>query len=579
MSRDTFAPTRSDGTSADLVPLRALNEYVYCPRLHHLVYVQGIFVESADTVQGSAQHARAQAKTSRGVQKKRGGAPEPEDGDGPPWASPPCELYLGSEELGLVGKLDALRQEHGIAVPVESKRGSPPAWDQPFFVEGIELPPDAWPGDQVQVAAQVLLLRANGYESSYGILYYRLSRRTVLVRLTPELEEVVRLITSRARAAAEGPMPAPLVSSPKCPRCSLVGICLPEETNSFLEAIEEPRRILPARHDGGCLYLVSPGMRVGVSGEALTITPREGPTQRVLLKDVVSVMVMGSVQITTQALHALMKTGRQVTYTTGSGRLVGVAGGLGTKNVMLRQLQVQTSEDRLRSLRIARSIVVAKVANQRTLVRRNGTPGGELLLEMKRRRDAAARAGDINCLRGEEGRAARLYFEAFAGLLPKDPEMGWSMDGRNRRPPKDPVNALLSFGYALLAKDTMTACVAVGFDPMVGFLHQLRPGRPALVLDLMEAFRPLVVDSTVLRAIKTRAVTSESFVRSQAGVLLSRAGRKAFIGAYEHRMEELVTHPSFDYRMSYRRILELEARLLARHLEGELPEYRPLTTR
>ncbi len=157
--------------------------------------------------------------------------------------------------------------------------------------------------------------------------------------------------------------------------------------------------------------------------------------------------------------------------------------------------------------------------------------------------------------------------------------MLFQFDGRNRRPPKDPVNALLSLGYALLSKDLTIIVTGVGFDPYLGFYHQPRYGRPALALDLMEEFRPLIVDSVVLSAINTGAVRPDDFLRRGGAVSLTPAGRSKFIRAYERRMDEEITHPVFDYRISYRRTLEVQARLLARYLGGEISEYPPFATR
>jgi CRISPR-associated protein Cas1 len=157
--------------------------------------------------------------------------------------------------------------------------------------------------------------------------------------------------------------------------------------------------------------------------------------------------------------------------------------------------------------------------------------------------------------------------------------MAFDFDGRNRRPPRDPVNALLSLGYALLTKDLTIKLLAVGFDPYMGFYHQPRYGRPALALDVMEEFRPLVVDSAVLTAINTGVVQPTDFIRRAGAVALTSAGRARFLGAYERRMDEEITHPLFGYRVSYRRILEVQVRLLARHLGGELDEYPPFLTR
>ena len=155
----------------------------------------------------------------------------------------------------------------------------------------------------------------------------------------------------------------------------------------------------------------------------------------------------------------------------------------------------------------------------------------------------------------------------------------FDFEGRNRRPPKDPVNALLSLAYSMLAKDLTIACYAVGFDPYLGYYHQMRHGRPALALDLMEPFRPLIADSAVLTAINTRRVTLRDFVKAGDSVALTAGGRKAFYRTYEDRMDALVTHPLFEYRVSYRRLLEIQVRLLARVMEGEIARYPVFETR
>jgi CRISPR-associated protein Cas1 len=155
----------------------------------------------------------------------------------------------------------------------------------------------------------------------------------------------------------------------------------------------------------------------------------------------------------------------------------------------------------------------------------------------------------------------------------------FNFTNRNRRPPTDPVNAMLSLAYSMLSKDCTLAALAVGFDPYIGFFHQPRFGRPALALDLMEEMRPLIAESTVLSCINNRVVTEKDFVRAGQAVNLTAPGRKRFFQMYEQRMSSLITHPLFDYKVSYRRALELQARLLAKTLTGEIAEYVPLLTR
>jgi CRISPR-associated protein Cas1 len=245
-------------------------------------------------------------------------------------------------------------------------------------------------------------------------------------------------------------------------------------------------------------------------------------------------------------------------------------------------------------LRLARALVAGKIRNQRTMLQRNHVePPPRPLALMKCLMEDAERAESQEELLGIEGNAARLYFENFAGMIKRgddEPagagatsagaaEFPFDFVNRNRRPPRDAVNALLSLAYSMLAKDLHIVCHAVGFDPYLGFYHQPRFGRASLALDLMEPFRPLIADSAVLSAINTRMVTPQDFVRAGDSVALTAGGRKAFFRAYEQRMDALITHPVFNYRVNYRRVLEIQARLLARVLTGELATYPVFVTR
>lgn len=203
------------------------------------------------------------------------------------------------------------------------------------------------------------------------------------------------------------------------------------------------------------------------------------------------------------------------------------------------------------------------------------------LRDLARLSEQARRASSLPSLLGVEGAAAARYFGCFPQML-KGSESGhaeFQTEGRNRRPPTDPVNAMLSFGYALLTRAFVVALTAVGFDPYRGFFHQPRYGRPALALDMMEPFRPLVVDSTVLTAVNNGEVRPTDFVESPLGTNLSDTGRKRFIATFERRMAQEISHPLFGYRVEYRRLLEIQARLLGRFLTGEIPDYPNFVTR
>jgi CRISPR-associated protein Cas1 len=277
----------------------------------------------------------------------------------------------------------------------------------------------------------------------------------------------------------------------------------------------------------------------------------------------------------------LCEAGVPVCYFSMGGWFYGITTGLNTKNVFLRRAQFRLAEADGFALGVARRLVAGKIRNGRVLLQRNHIePRAAVLAALKAMAERAEAAKSAEELLGVEGNAARLYFGDFAGMI-KTAEERFPFDftGRNRRPPRDPVNALLSLGYSLLAKDLTIACYAVGFDPYIGFYHQPRFGRPALALDLMEPFRPLVVDSAVITALNTGMVTGKDFVRAGPSVALSAAGRKGFLRAYEAKMDTLATHPLFDYRVSYRRLLEIQTRLLARVIQGEIGAYPVFTTR
>jgi CRISPR-associated protein Cas1 len=571
----------------DLIPARMLNEFAYCPRLAYLEWAQGDFADSADTVEGRFHHRR--------VDKETGDLPAAADvrGDEPPVELHARSVYLSAPKVGLVARIDLVEAVGTEVTPVDYKRGRAP-----------DVPEGAWEPERVQVCAQGLVLEENGYTCREGVLYFVGARRRVTIPFTPELRARTLELLQEMRATMAGAtIPPPLQDSPKCPRCSLAAICLPDEINLLrlgngweggeaddLDAdaapatTAEPRRLLPARDDALPLYVQSGGTRVGKAGDELVVQPRDGERQTVRLGETSHVALFGQVQMSTQALQAALGRGIPVTYFTFGGWFYGITTGLLHKNVELRRLQFRAAEDPGRALELARQFVVAKVLNSRTLLRRNAEGVSSQTIDLLRSlADDAAVCESAESLLGLEGTAARVYFQSFGKMLKRtedeDAAMAFDFDGRNRRPPRDPVNALLSLAYALLAKDLTVAAQAVGLDPFLGFYHRPRYGRPALALDLMEEFRPIVADSVVLSAVNTGVVRASDFVTRGGAVSLAEAGRVRFLRLYERRMDELVTHPIFGYRICYRRVLEVQVRLLARFLAGEIPKYPGFQTR
>jgi CRISPR-associated protein Cas1 len=354
---------------------------------------------------------------------------------------------------------------------------------------------------------------------------------------------------------------------------------------------DEVRRLVPARDDLRPLYLNTPGLRVGKSGAVLKVQEKDKVVQEVRIGEICQLSLFGNIQLSTQAIQELCEREVPIAFFSQGGWFYGVMQGLGVKNIYLRREQFRLADVPAFCLRLARALVAGKIRNQRTLLGRNHLePPAPALSMLKNMQDDAERADSLETLLGIEGYAARVYFQHFSGMIKVDSQspdadhrengqFTFDFTNRNRRPPRDPINALLSLAYSVLAKDLTIVCHAVGFDPFLGFYHQPRFGRAALALDLMEPFRPLIADSAVLTAINTRMITLDDFVQAGNAVALKPAGRKAFFRAYEQRMDALVTHPVFGYRVNYRRVLEIQARLLARVLSGELHTYPVFVTR
>jgi CRISPR-associated exonuclease Cas4/CRISPR-associated protein Cas1 len=258
---------------------------------------------------------------------------------------------------------------------------------------------------------------------------------------------------------------------------------------------------------------------------------------------------------------------------------LGSTGGHGPRSAAIRTAQYEAAADPERRFAFASFLVLAKIRNQRTILRRNWR-GRELeradvLDRMARVAAKVENARDTTHLLGLEGEAAAVYFRAFPNLfctaISDLPEFRFA--NRNRRPPADPVNACLSLNYALLTRTWVSALSVVGLDPWKGLYHVERPGRPALALDMIEPWRPILADSAVLMALNNGEIGAGDFINTAGGCNLKPNARKALIAAYERRLDQEATHPVFGYTVSIRRMLHVQARLLARFLMGELPDY------
>jgi CRISPR-associated protein Cas1 len=564
----------------DPIPLRALNQVTYCPRLYYLQYVDAVMPVNEHVEGGLFDHRRVDEPELANKTRKEGDANRSRG------------VHLMSETLGLGGVLDVMEEKGGASYPVETKHGSAPRDE--------DGRPTTRDNDAVQLCGQALLMEETfGVPVERGFQFYAGTRERVEVRFTDDLRAKTRAAIDECRRLSEldaPPDPLPPELRHRCFGCSLAPVCLPEETLYQIglpPATEEPApqppgltRVIPQSDDGAVLYVQEPGSHVGKRSEHLVVRKDGQEVTRVPMHAIRQLVVFGNVQVSTQALETLVTNEVTVAYLTGHGRFIGTFAPAERKNVGLREAQFRRFADPAECLSLSKAVVRGKLINQRALLMRSlrgegdrgsDEPAARGLADLIRRVDGAA---SLDTALGMEGQGAALYFGEFGRFLrAQPPGRGFDFTGRNRRPPRDPVNALLSFAYALLTKDCFAAVSTVGFDPYKGFFHSNRHGKPSLALDLMEEFRPVIADSVVLTLINNEMLTPVDFLVWREACQLTESGRRKFFAAYEQRKATVVTHPVFGYKMSYSRMLEVQARMLAAYVRGSVPAYTGFTVR
>lgn len=336
------------------------------------------------------------------------------------------------------------------------------------------------------------------------------------------------------------------------------------------------------------LYVTTQGAVVRLDHDAVRVDVDREMVTRLPLMRLGSIVMLGRVSITPALIERCAEDGRSVVWLNRRGRFKARIEGPTRGNVLLRRAQHLALSDREHATRIARQIVAGKVQNSRQVLLRAARESGDaeeaaalslaaeqLAAILRRVRDGA----DLETTRGDEGDAARTYFGVF-GCMVRGDRQSFVPNGRTRRPPRDRVNAALSFLYALLRAECCSAVEAIGLDPQVGYLHALRPGRPALALDLMEELRPILADRLAITLINRRQLKAEHFEATLGGaVQLTDEGRKAVVEAYEDRKAEEVEHRVLKQKVPLGLVPHVQARLLARHLRGDLPDYLPFVYR
>lgn len=557
-----FPSESSCEESSPPLPVRRVQNFAYCPRLFYLQHVEGIFIPNEDTVKGDVLHRRVNTPGSlhsKGLSTECGTL---------------RSIALYSDKWNLSGEIDLLEEHNGKWHLVDYKKGSPWQTHDGEWCAKIY--------DALQLAGYALLLREEGIQLYAASIYYAGIRKHVFVELTDELMRSFLTAMEEARQMAEGGVcPEPLCSS-RCFSCSAYSICLPFESHIWAHGKEESnvtplKPPLPPAALGEILIVQHPGSKVFLKGGEIIVHADDRQEVHFPIQQLCEVCLYGAIQITAQAQQALMAQGVPIAWFSPAGRFIGMTQSSFRSGIDARMGQYNLWRNPTRRLRLAAEIIRAKIHNQRVILMRNGEVPESVLKQLATLRDNCPHQPTMQSLRGIEGAAAALYFSHFSSMLKNNIE--FLFEGRNRRPPKDAVNSLLSQAYSILAKELTGVAHAVGLDPYLGFFHSPRYGRPALALDMMEEFRPLIADSTVLTILNRGEIVPADFVHTSRGVFMKDSARRQFWRAWYRRMDTEITHPVFGYRMSYRRMLSVQMWQLWRFCRGDISVYAGFTTR
>jgi CRISP-associated protein Cas1 len=528
------------------IRVSALHALAYCPRLFYLEEVEELYTQDPAVFAGRRLHVELEKK---------------EDED---WQ----ELFLESTTLGIRGRVDALRTRDGHTIPYEHKRGR--------CRRDENQQPQAWESDRLQILAYAYLLELElGIPIPEGRIRYHADNVMVPIPLDEAGRQAVREAIDRARILRNSPCRPPVTENERlCPPCSLAPVCLPEEARLAHDREWQPIRLFPEDDDRQILHVLELGTNIGRTGEQLKISRKKTLIEKVPARQIGQVVLHSFSQISTQALYFCAEQGIGVHLVSGGGRYLGSFDSR-QGSIQRRLSQYAALSQPSQCLELAKQLVTCRGQSQRKLLMRGKRNGSSTELQkaidqIKIMLKQITTAPSLESLLGIEGNIAALYFGVFDRLLLDTIPPAMRFDGRNRRPPLDPANALLSFGYSLLLKDVMNAILTVGLEPSLGFYHQPRTQAPPLALDLMEIFRVPLVDMVVVSSInRGQWDVAEDFTRRGQQVWLSDSGRKKFVQAYERRKEESWKHPVTEYALTYRRLLELEVRLLEKEWLGE----------
>lgn len=527
----------SDGPETLRIGLVA--HHVFCPRRAWLE-VHGEKTDTGQMAVGVDDHAAVDDPTTSRTTRLRA-------------------VDLRSQRLGLAGRADSVEIAPDGGTTVVEHKAAP-----------VRRSADPTPAQRVQLALhnQARCLTEAGHRVDGAAVWNSTLRRRVPVLLDDDLfAEAEQHVEACRRVLRDAKPPAPLEDDSRCASCSHVSVCLPDEHRARVPA----RRIGIADPAGRVLHLASPGSRASLRRGQIEVRVRDQDPRRVPLEQTAGLVVHGNADVSSALLREMLERGYPIVWCAWSGRVVGWATPAGGPNSAARRLQYGLGAEA--ALSAAQSIVAAKIRNQAAILRRHKIPARGGLVELAKLAD---RQLSTTALLGLEGGAAARYFASMSGVL----KPSWAgLSQRRGRPAPDPVNAGLNLVYGLLVSDLLRAVVACGLDPARGVLHTATSNKPALALDLMEEFRAPVADSALIWAINNGEVRERDFRQDLDAVRLTQRGRTALIGAYERRATTEFQHPVYGYRVTWRRAMEVQARMFLALVLGETTEYRAISLR
>ena len=526
----------------DPIPISLVANYMFCPRSAWLETV-GEHVDSAQMEHGAYDHRRVDRTDASGD------------------ANEYQAVNIRHESWGVTGRLDAVKLTDDGVIIREYK--ATPVKREMIVTEAM----------RTQLALQAACLEDMGYRVAGTEIFFTTHHRNMPVELgEDDYTNARHAVEETRRLIAAGHAPEPLEDSPRCLRCSHVGICLPEERRLR----EVKRRVMVSSPDNQVTHLATPGAKAFSRSGRMVVFKDGEELASIPLDTIQGLQVHGNTDLSSGLIRELMWRNIPILWCSGSGRLYGwVTPSWGPNGEQRVNQHVASHEGRLG---LAREFIIAKIHNQSVLLRRSdrSNPAVKQLLAVEKTVRNANRWQDIL---GLEGEAASIYFSQFGRLIKEERRKDWPWTARMRRPAPDSLNAMLDYAYTLLLSDCIRAITACGLDTHAGFLHSSKRNKPALALDLMEEFRAPVADSVVQTVVNNGEVKPSGFDYTLGSARMKDTTRRALIAAYERRMETELTHPIFGYRASWRRTVEIQARMILGYLDGSQSEYKGIRIR